>query len=180
MNFTQLTNEICASHEEFHAPISHTVTIGVTVFNSSIKIYATDDHRTPQSQSVKAKREKKIRFGNERQSITNTHCFTDGRNVEWAERDEKSVGGRDRHAAAKHLFCAFRQFWSNRYLYHYVLWKNDGPIIALSIIVDVPSTFITLALSSFFVVFYVAWIDCKSLIFFDRSQTFLSTLLVIL
>jgi hypothetical protein len=34
---------------------------------------------------------------------------------------------------------------ANRYLHHYMLWKNDGPIIALSIIVDVPSTFFHLS-----------------------------------
>lgn len=47
---------------------------------------------------------KNIQYGNERQSITNTHCFTDGRDVGACESEKKSVGGRDRHAAAKHLF----------------------------------------------------------------------------
>jgi hypothetical protein len=58
-----------------------------------------------------------------------------------------SVGGRsrDRHAAGKHLFFFAFVRSNNRYRYHFILWKNDdGPIIALSIIVDVPSTFFSL------------------------------------
>lgn len=61
----------------------------------------------------------------------------------------KSATGRDRRATGKSELCRARCWCEHlflraryaipRYLYHYVLWNNDGPIIVLSIIVQLCS-----------------------------------------